>query len=90
MRKPLWIWYPRDFEKWLQEQVLMRRDFRRVLQPPFWRPDSGYHKIRFSSPIPLQPTKRSPYIPAQKLPPAFWELHMTHSIWVLFPTPTEA
>lgn len=50
MNKPLWIWYPGDFEKWLQEQVLMRRDFRRVIQPPFWRLDSCYHKIRFSCP----------------------------------------
>lgn len=50
MKKPLWIWYPGDFEKWLQEQVFMRRDFRQIVQPQFWRMDSCAHKVRFSRP----------------------------------------
>ncbi len=48
-----WMWYPFDYEIWLGEQLLTRRDERGAIIPPFWRLDSPFHSIRFSRNVEL-------------------------------------
>ncbi len=45
--KAEWIWYPGDFEVWLQREVGGRRQERGQPYPPFWRIDSPYGLINF-------------------------------------------
>lgn len=42
-----WIWYPGDYEIWLQQKVSMMRQFRGYIVPPLWRLDTPYVSIRF-------------------------------------------
>ena len=46
-QKANWIWYPGDFEVWLQTQVGGRRQERGQPYPPFWRMDSPYGVVLF-------------------------------------------
>lgn len=42
-----WIWYPGDFELWLNEKVHMRRRVRGAIYPAFWRMDRYYSSVSF-------------------------------------------
>jgi hypothetical protein len=47
--KAVWIWYPGDFEVWLQREVGGRRQERGQPYPPFWRIDSPYGLVSFQN-----------------------------------------
>ena len=53
MNQSPWMWYPFDFEIWLGERLLTRRDERGAIIPPYWRLDSHFHNIRFSRTVDL-------------------------------------
>ncbi|QGQ95233.1 alpha-rhamnosidase [Paenibacillus psychroresistens] len=40
-----WIWYPGDFEVWLNEKISVRRKTRGAIFPPFWRLDQHYRSV---------------------------------------------
>ncbi|WP_202916185.1 alpha-rhamnosidase [Paenibacillus mesophilus] len=42
-----WIWYPGDFEIWLHREVVLRREERGNVYPPFYRVDSPYCVVKF-------------------------------------------
>jgi hypothetical protein len=49
-----WMWYPSDYEIWLGEKLLLRRDHRGVMVTPHWRMDGHYKSIKFSRTIELE------------------------------------
>lgn len=49
-----WIWYPFDYEAWLGERVMIRRDYRGVTIPPFWRMDGHYQSVKFLREVNLE------------------------------------
>ena len=53
MQASPWMWYPFDYEIWLGEQLLTRRDERGAIIPPFWRMDGHYRSVRFSRTVEL-------------------------------------
>lgn len=49
--KPVWIWYPGDFEVWLGNKFNNRRTERGAMFPPFWKQDSHYVTVEFSTKV---------------------------------------
>ena len=48
-----WIWYPGDFEIWLGNIFNNRRTERGAMFPPFWKQDSHYVTVEFSTKVSL-------------------------------------
>lgn len=48
-----WIWYPGDYELWLGNKLNNNRTERGTFFPPFWKTDSHYVMVEFSTPIDL-------------------------------------
>lgn len=46
--KAYWIWYPGDWEIWLHEQISIKRQWREVMYPPFWRLDRHYSSVIYT------------------------------------------
>jgi hypothetical protein len=53
IKSPTWIWYPGDFEIWLGNQMQIRRTERGTFFPPFWKMDSHYVLVEFSTKLEL-------------------------------------
>ncbi len=51
--KATWIWYPGDFEVWLGNKFNNRRTERGAMFPPFWKQDSHYPTVEFSTKVNL-------------------------------------
>ena len=54
MGKATWIWYPGDYEIWLGNKVNNRRTERGTFFPPFWKSDSHYVTVEFSTVVDLE------------------------------------
>ena len=52
--KPTWIWYPGDFEIWLGNIFNNRRTERGAMFPPFWKQDSHYPTVEFTTTVELE------------------------------------
>lgn len=52
--KATWIWYPGDFEIWLGNKFNNRRTERGAMFPPFWKQDSHYVTVEFSTKVCLE------------------------------------
>ena len=50
-RRPTWIWYPGDFEVWLGNIFNNRRTERGSMFPPFWKQDSHYPTVEFTTTV---------------------------------------
>ncbi|NDW09708.1 alpha-L-rhamnosidase C-terminal domain-containing protein [Dysgonomonas sp. 520] len=50
---PTWIWYPGDYEIWLGNEMQNRRTERGGFFPPFWKMDSHYVAVEFSTKLDL-------------------------------------
>ena len=48
-----WIWYPGDFEIWLGNKFNNRRTERGAMFPPFWKQDSHWATVEFSTTVDL-------------------------------------
>lgn len=48
-----WIWYPGDFEVWLGNQFNNRRTERGAMFPPFWKQNSHWPTVEFSTTVEL-------------------------------------
>ena len=48
-----WIWYPGDFEVWLGNIFNNRRTERGAMFPPFWKQDSHWPTVAFSTEVSL-------------------------------------
>ena len=48
-----WIWYPGDYEIWLGNKMNNRRTDRGAYFPPFWKQDSHYVTVEFSTAVNL-------------------------------------
>ncbi len=48
-----WIWYPGDYEIWLGNRMNNRRTERGAFFPPFWKADSHYVTVEFSTEVEL-------------------------------------
>ncbi len=48
-----WIWYPGDYEIWLGNRMNNNRTERGAFFPPFWKTDSHYVTVEFSTDIDL-------------------------------------
>ena len=48
-----WIWYPGDYEIWLGNRMNNRRTERGAFFPPFWKADSHYVTVEFSTEVDL-------------------------------------
>ncbi|MBQ7297455.1 MAG: alpha-rhamnosidase [Alistipes sp.] len=48
-----WIWYPGDYEIWLGNKMNNRRTERGAFFPPFWKSDSHYVTVEFSTEVEL-------------------------------------
>jgi len=58
-----WIWYPGDFEIWLNKVVSLRRKERGIIYPPYWRLDMHYPRVRFRKNVSLdQPETIQVYV----------------------------
>ena len=51
MQKAEWIWYPGDYEIFITQPLLFRRDYRGVFQSPFWRIDRWHQNVHYSRQI---------------------------------------
>ena len=51
---PTWIWYPGDFEVWLGNIFNNRRTERGAMFPPFWKQDSHYPTVEFTTSVELE------------------------------------
>ncbi len=49
-----WIWYPGDFEIWLGNRFNNLRTERGAISPTFWKQDSHYPMVEFSTKIKLE------------------------------------
>lgn len=52
--KATWIWYPGDFEIWLGNIFNNRRTERGAMFPPFWKQDSHWATVEFTTTIELE------------------------------------
>ncbi|SHE74434.1 alpha-L-rhamnosidase-related protein [Dysgonomonas macrotermitis] len=52
-RKATWIYYPGDYEIWLGNEMQNRRTERGGFFPPFWKMDSHYVAVEFSTKLDL-------------------------------------
>lgn len=50
-QQPTWIWYPGDFEVWLGNRFNNRRTERGAMFPPFWKQDSHWVTVEFSTKV---------------------------------------
>jgi hypothetical protein len=50
--KATWIWYPGDFEVWLGNIFNNRRTERGAFFPPFWKQDSHWPTVEFTTTVP--------------------------------------
>ena len=50
---PTWIWYPGDWEIWLGNRFNNRRTERGAMFPPFWKQDSHWATVEFSTVVNL-------------------------------------
>ncbi|MBP5418245.1 MAG: alpha-rhamnosidase [Bacteroidales bacterium] len=48
-----WIWYPGDYEIWLGNKMNNRRTERGAFFPPFWRQESHFVTVEFSTQVDL-------------------------------------
>ncbi len=48
-----WIWFPGDYEIWLGNRMNNRRTDRGAYFPPFWKQDSHYVTVEFSTEVEL-------------------------------------
>lgn len=55
--KATWIWYPGDFEIWLGNRFNNRRTERGAMFPPFWKQDSHWVTVEFSTTVSLSDTE---------------------------------
>lgn len=46
-----WIWYPADYEIWLGNDLQNRRTERGTFFPPFWKVDTHYPMVEFSTEV---------------------------------------
>ena len=53
-----WIWYPGDFEIWLGNIFNNRRTERGAMFPPFWKQDSHWATVEFSTTVRLRHTEK--------------------------------
>ena len=53
-KRATWIWYPGDFEVWLGNRFNNRRTERGAMFPPFWKQDSHYVTVEFSTKVSLE------------------------------------
>ena len=53
-KKATWIWYPGDFEVWLGNNFNNRRTERGAMFPPFWKQDSHWPTVEFSTTLELK------------------------------------
>ena len=51
---PTWIWYPGDWEIWLGNRFNNRRTERGAMFPPFWKQDSHWATVEFSTVVNLK------------------------------------
>ncbi len=51
--KATWIWFPGDYEIWLGNKMNNRRTDRGAYFPPFWKQDSHYVTVEFSTEVTL-------------------------------------
>lgn len=56
--KAKWIWYPGDFEIWLGNIFNNRRTERGSIFPPFWKQDSHYPMVEFSTKVNLKQSEQ--------------------------------
>ena len=49
-----WIWYPGDFEVWLGNRFNNRRTERGAMFPPFWKQDSHWPTVVFTTDVNLE------------------------------------
>ena len=49
-----WIWYPGDWEIWLGNRFNNRRTERGAMFPPFWKQDSHWATVEFSTVVNLK------------------------------------
>ena len=49
-----WIWYPGDFEVWLGNIFNNRRTERGAMFPPFWKQDSHWPTVEFTTAVDLE------------------------------------
>lgn len=54
MKQAKWIWYPGDFDIWLGNRFNNRRTERGAMFPPFWKQDSHYPMVEFSTNVRLK------------------------------------
>lgn len=52
--KATWIWYPGDFEIWLGNRFNNRRTERGAMFPPFWKQDSHWVTVEFSTAVTIE------------------------------------
>ena len=52
--KATWIWYPGDFEVWLGNIFNNRRTERGAMFPPFWKQDSHYPTVEFTTTVDIE------------------------------------
>ena len=52
--KATWIWYPGDFEVWLGNIFNNRRTERGAMFPPFWKQDSHWPTVEFTTTVDLK------------------------------------
>ncbi|MDU1903145.1 MAG: alpha-L-rhamnosidase C-terminal domain-containing protein [Dysgonomonas sp.] len=53
VNSPTWIYYPGDYEIWLGNEMQNRRTERGGFFPPFWKMDSHYVAVEFSTKLDL-------------------------------------
>ncbi len=53
-QRSTWIWYPGDFEVWLGNIFNNRRTERGAMFPPFWKQDSHYPTVEFTTTVELE------------------------------------
>lgn len=58
MKQAKWIWYPGDFDIWLGNRFNNRRTERGAMFPPFWKQDSHYPMVEFSTKVTLDKPER--------------------------------
>ena len=51
MKQAKWIWYPGDFEMWLGNRFNNLRSERGAMSPTFWKQDSHYPMVEFSTKV---------------------------------------
>lgn len=52
--KATWIWFPGDYEVWLGNRFNNRRTERGAMFPPFWKQDSHWVTVEFSTAVSLK------------------------------------